>query len=69
MNETCTHLDTIRDVTPSALGCEECLKTGSIWVHLPDLPDLRPCRLLRFLAQQACDQAFSPVEASDRRGL
>ena len=25
---------TIRDVTPSALGCEECLKTGDIWVHL-----------------------------------
>lgn len=30
----CTHLDTIRVVTPSALGCEECLKTGSWWVHL-----------------------------------
>ena len=28
MSKTCTHLDTIRDVTPSALGCEECLKTG-----------------------------------------
>ena len=24
----------IRDVTPSALGCEECLKIGSQWVHL-----------------------------------
>jgi uncharacterized UBP type Zn finger protein len=31
---TCTHLDTIRPVTPSAPGCEECLKTGSRWVHL-----------------------------------
>jgi hypothetical protein len=30
----CNHLDTIRDVVPSALGCEECLKTGSKWVHL-----------------------------------
>ena len=28
MSKTCTHLNTIRDVTPSALGCEECLKTG-----------------------------------------
>lgn len=34
----CTHLDTIRDLTPSAKGCEECLKTGSPWVHL------RSCR-------------------------
>jgi len=30
----CTHTAHIRDVTPSALGCEECLKTGSVWVHL-----------------------------------
>ena len=34
MPEACGHLATIRDVTPSALGCEECLKTGSPWVHL-----------------------------------
>jgi hypothetical protein len=33
-DKTCTHMDTIRDVTPSALGCEECLKTGDWWVHL-----------------------------------
>jgi uncharacterized UBP type Zn finger protein len=32
---TCGHLDTIDpDVTPSADGCEDCLKTGSSWVHL-----------------------------------
>jgi uncharacterized UBP type Zn finger protein len=30
----CQHLDQIQDVTPSAQGCEECLKTGSRWVHL-----------------------------------
>lgn len=30
----CTHLDQIHDVQPSALGCEECLKTGDWWVHL-----------------------------------
>jgi Zn-finger in ubiquitin-hydrolases and other protein len=34
MTKTCAHLNTIRDVTPSALGCEECLKTGDVWVHL-----------------------------------
>ena len=30
----CSHLDVIRDVAPSARGCEECLKVGSPWVHL-----------------------------------
>jgi Zn-finger in ubiquitin-hydrolases and other protein len=30
----CTHLNTIRDVTPSTLGCEECLRLGQAWVHL-----------------------------------
>jgi uncharacterized UBP type Zn finger protein len=30
----CTHVNTIQDVTPSANGCEECLKTGDAWVHL-----------------------------------
>jgi hypothetical protein len=30
----CAHTRTIRNVTPSALGCEECLKLGSAWVHL-----------------------------------
>ena len=31
---TCTHLDQINDVTPSAKGCEDCLKIGDTWVHL-----------------------------------
>lgn len=30
----CDHLGTIQDVTPSADGCEDCLKTGDEWVHL-----------------------------------
>ncbi len=34
MSGTCSHTDTVHTVTPSALGCEECLKTGSRWVHL-----------------------------------
>lgn len=29
----------IQKVTPSARGCEECLKIGSVWVHL------RLCRI------------------------
>ncbi len=34
MAEECHHAAGVRRVTPSALGCEECLKTGSTWVHL-----------------------------------
>ncbi|MBA3871162.1 MAG: UBP-type zinc finger domain-containing protein [Anaerolineae bacterium] len=34
MSESCTHLDQIQKVTPSAQGCEECLKMGDRWVHL-----------------------------------
>lgn len=30
----CTHLDQVKDVRPNSQGCEECLKTGSRWVHL-----------------------------------
>ena len=31
---TCTHLGEIREVSPSAQGCEDCLKIGGRWVHL-----------------------------------
>jgi uncharacterized UBP type Zn finger protein len=34
MASTCTHLDQIRQVTPSAKGCEDCLAIGDTWVHL-----------------------------------
>ena len=34
MTNACTHATGIRKVIPSALGCEECLKMGSVWVHL-----------------------------------
>lgn len=30
----CTHLDQVKDVTPSSKGCEECLKAGDFWFHL-----------------------------------
>jgi hypothetical protein len=39
MTEACKHLAAIRDVTPSARGCEDCLKIGARWVHL------RLCRM------------------------
>ena len=30
----CEHTAEIRDVTPHAQGCEDCLKIGDSWVHL-----------------------------------
>lgn len=33
-SDRCAHLGTVRSVTPSAAGCEECLASGSAWVHL-----------------------------------
>ena len=35
MPAQCTHLDHIQNVEPrTPEGCEECLRTGSWWVHL-----------------------------------
>jgi len=34
MADTCTHLETVREVTPSSTGCEDCLRMGGSWVHL-----------------------------------
>ncbi len=31
---TCSHMDQIQEVTPSAEGCEDCLAMGGTWVHL-----------------------------------
>jgi uncharacterized UBP type Zn finger protein len=32
--EGCEHLKDIKSVSPSADGCEDCLKIGGQWVHL-----------------------------------
>ena len=35
MSATCSHLDQVRPVEPRTPGgCEECLQSGSRWVHL-----------------------------------
>jgi hypothetical protein len=49
MRKSSLHLSTIRNVTPSERGCEECLKTGSVWVHL------RICRTCGHVG--CCDQS------------
>ncbi|HEY6713796.1 MAG TPA: UBP-type zinc finger domain-containing protein [Rubrobacter sp.] len=32
--ERCSHTSQIKDVEPSAQGCEDCLSMGDTWVHL-----------------------------------
>ena len=49
MSDDCPHIAQIRTVTPSARGCEECLKTGSPWLHL------RLCRTCGHVG--CCDQS------------
>ena len=34
MNGPCEHIAQVRDVTPSAEGCEDCLRVGDQWVHV-----------------------------------
>ena len=34
MTESCSHLTEIEEVTPSADGCEDCLKARDTWVQL-----------------------------------
>jgi uncharacterized UBP type Zn finger protein len=33
-NEGCVHFAEVHEVTPSANGCEDCLRIGDRWVHL-----------------------------------
>jgi hypothetical protein len=40
----CTHLDSMRDVSPNTTGCEEYLKLGDRWVHLCFMIWARGCR-------------------------
>ena len=49
MTQECAHLQTVQQVTPSARGCEECLRTGQRWVHL------RICRSCGHVG--CCDQS------------
>ena len=34
MASGCTHLNQVKEVTPSARGCEDCLRIGGTWLHL-----------------------------------
>ena len=32
--DSCSHLESLSEVTPSADGCEDCLRSGATWFHL-----------------------------------
>jgi monovalent cation:H+ antiporter-2, CPA2 family len=34
MQESCSHLSQMQEVSPNTAGCEECLQMGDSWVHL-----------------------------------
>ncbi len=59
MSSPCTHLHTIRTLTPSALGCEECLAMGDEWVHL---------RICRTCGPAATSDAAPTQRTSTRPG-
>ena len=69
MADECRHVAGIRNVTPSALGCEECLKMRLALGAPAPLPDVRPRRLLRQLAEPPRDEALPRDRPSDHRGL
>jgi uncharacterized UBP type Zn finger protein len=47
--QRCSHTDQIRDVEPSAQGCEDCLRMGDTWMHL------RECLICGHVG--CCDQS------------
>ena len=65
MSESCAHLDSITEITPSTRGCEECLKTGSRRVHL------RICRACGHVAsdlpwERRCVKGYGTSAQRDR---
>ena len=68
MADECVHAAGIRDVTLSGLGCEECLKIGSPWVHLRLVVDLHPRAAFVTRAPRRFDNS-SCLEDGSRREL
>ena len=59
------HLEMIRDVTPSADGCEDCLRIGSRWVHLRLCLTCGHVGCCELLAASTREDAFPRKRASD----
>ena len=60
---SCIHLNQIREVEPSADGCEECLQMERQLGAFALVRNLRPRRLLRFVKEQTRDQTFRGDES------
>ncbi len=60
MADTCTHLDTVTEVTPTSDGCEDCLRIGSQWVHL------RMCMRCGLMGSQAGPTSCGVSKRCDR---
>jgi hypothetical protein len=66
---SCSHTNLIRNVKPSARGCEECLKSGDEWRHL------RICRQCGHVgccdqfSEPPCPRSFPPDRSPDHRRL
>ena len=60
MSESCTHMDQVRDVTPAAPGCVDCLRTGDRWVHL------RVCMTCGYVG--CCDSSPNKHASAHARG-
>lgn len=55
MAARCTHLNQIREVTPGADGCEDCLRVGRPMGSPSSVHGVWSRRVLRQFPQQACD--------------
>ena len=69
MAQNCTHLDQIHEVTPSANGCEDCLKIGDSWVHLRLCLTCGHVGCCDSSKEQARNQAFPRDQPSDHSVL
>lgn len=64
----CAHIASLKTVAPAKRReCEECVKTGSEWVHLRTCQNLRRNALLRFLAAPARQPAREGLGPSRHR--
>ena len=58
MAAACKHFEGLTPVRRGSAGCEECVKMGDTWVHLRECLLCGTCGLLRFIPEQARDEAF-----------
>ncbi|MGH2880472.1 MAG: UBP-type zinc finger domain-containing protein [Solirubrobacteraceae bacterium] len=73
---SCTHLDSVRitELPESVQGCEDCLATGGLWLHLRiclecgkvGCCDDSPNRHARAHAQQAAHPLIHSLEPGER---